>query len=247
MLACITDASSRRPTEVYDALTQAGVRFIQFIPVVERAPAGPDRALGLRLAPPPEMDGSPGAGPASVTAWSVRPRWYAHFMSGVFEQWVRRDVGRVFVMNFEWLLAGWMGQPSVACTFAPACGRCLILDHDGTLYACDHFAYTNYVLGDITTDGLARAVTSPNAQAFARWKSGALAETCRRCEFLPLCWGGCPKHRFVTLPDEARPVSYLCEGYRSFFRFAAPHLDAMAQLIDTGLPASDVMVRARHA
>ena len=154
VLACVARETAARPLEVYRFFKDAGVEFIQFTPIVERMPDAQSAGLGLRLAAPAALDSREGQG--EVTAWSVEPEAYGDFLIAVFEEWVRNDVGKVFVMNFEWALNAWIGNPSPVCVHAKQCGRSLVIEHNGDVYACDHCVYPQYRLGNILTDALPR-------------------------------------------------------------------------------------------
>ncbi|WP_254602184.1 anaerobic sulfatase maturase [Cupriavidus taiwanensis] len=253
VLACVNRRSAVEPLRVYEFMRAHGVRHIQFIPVVERAPAAADSAIGLTLHGPGGKvlaQALPRA-PGSVTEWSVLPADYGDFLNVIFDTWVRRDVGQVHVMTFEWALANYMGEPGAACHHQPTCGRAVAVEHNGDVYACDHYVYPAYRLGNLADTLLAEMVESPNQHAFGQDKLRSLPAQCRGCKMLKGCWGGCPKHRFTTTRDGEPGLNYLCEGYFRFFGHVAPYLRAIAGLIRGGRPASDittaVVVRAPHA
>ena len=239
VLACVAHDTAARPLEVYRFLKNAGVEFIQFTPIVERTPDAQSAGLGLRLAAPAALDSREGQG--EVTPWSVEPEAWGDFLIGVFEEWVRNDVGRVFVMNFEWALNAWIGNPSPVCVHAKQCGRSLVIEHNGDVYACDHCVYPQYRLGNILTDELPRMAERSVQSGFGVGKETALPRRCRECDVLAACQGGCPKHRFANTFDEEPGLHYLCEGYRKFFLHIRKYLRVMAQLLEHGQPVSLVM------
>lgn len=239
VLACVARDTAAKPLEVYRFLKDAGVEFIQFTPVVERT-AGPQGAeQGLRLAAPAVLDRREGQG--EVTPWSVGPEAWGDFLIAVFEEWVRNDVGKVFVMNFEWALNAWIGNPSPVCVHARQCGRSLVIEHNGDVYACDHCVYPEYRLGNILSDDLAGMVRKSLESGFGVSKETALPGQCRECEVLAACRGGCPKHRFATTCNDEPGLHYLCAGYRKFFLHIRKYLRVMARLLEEGLPVSRVM------
>ena len=71
-------------------------------------------------------------------------------MIDVFEEWVRHDIGRVYVQMFDTALANWVGESAGMCVHAETCGQQLALEHNGDLYCCDHFVEPDYLLGNIT-------------------------------------------------------------------------------------------------
>jgi uncharacterized protein len=243
VLACVNHRSSLAPLEVYRFLRDHGVEYVQFIPVVERMPDTQDRAIGLTLRSPsgkvlsaalPEAD-------ASVTDWSVRPEPYGAFLSTIFDEWIKRDVGKIYVMNFEWALANYMGRPGASCHHQPTCGKAVVVEHNGDVYACDHYVYSDYHLGNLVTGDLTSMLDSPLQQRFGSDKLDALPEQCRRCNMVKGCWGGCPKHRFVSSDDGEPGLNYLCKGYYRFFSHSVPWLKAISQIIGSGRPASDIL------
>ena len=235
-LACVNRRSALEPLRVYAFLREAGVEFIQFIPIVERLAGAGERAHGLALHGP----GTEEEEQARVTEWSVLPEDYGRFLTSIFDVWRRRDVGKTFVMNFEWALANLLGRPGAVCHHMPACGRSLVVEHTGDVYACDHYVYPEHRLGNILEHSLAGMVDSGRQEQFGREKAEKLPGTCRRCVMLKGCWGGCPKQRFAVT-DSGETVNYLCAGYRLFFGHTVPYLKAMAAIMAEGRPASDIM------
>ena len=238
VLCTVTRESSLRPLEVYGFLKEAGVEFIQFAPVIER-PAGPGGTPGLRLAGPAPLDRT--LPDAEVTPWSVRPEEYGDFLVAIYEAWVRADVGTVFVMNFEWALNAWLGNPSPICVHARQCGGSLVVEHDGDVYACDHYVYPEHRLGSVLHDDLVTLGARSRATGFGVEKETALPRQCRECPVLAACRGGCPKHRFLRSVHGEPGLHYLCAGYLRFFLHIRKYCRVMAQLLEHGLPASHVM------
>jgi uncharacterized protein len=136
-------------------------------------------------------------GCAEVTPWSVLPEEYGDFLIDIYEEWVRNDVGKIFVMNFEWALNAWIGNPSPVCVHANTCGRSVVIEHNGDVYACDHRVYPEYRLGNIRTDRLSDMVEKSAKSGFGVMKEMALPRWCQECDALKACQGGCPKHRFT--------------------------------------------------
>ena len=199
VLACVTAANSGRPLEVYRFLKDVGVRFVQFMPIVERLPDDKANQLGLKLAVPVRRGQD--VQTVQMTPWSVQPQAYGDFMIRIFDEWVRNDVGSFVVMNFEWALSNYLGQPAGLCQWMPRCGRSPIIEHNGDVYACDHYVYPQYRLGNILTDDLQEMMQSVEQRRFGDAKFDALPRYCRKCPVGPTCWGGCPKRRFLASPD----------------------------------------------
>lgn len=242
VLVTVARETTRAPLEVYRFLKDAGVRHIQFNPVVERAPTSPDKVRGQHFATPPELRLRDLQTPAApVTPQSVEAEAYGEFLVAIFDEWVRHDVGSVHVMNFEWALAAWCQLPASVCLFAPRCGKAAIVEHDGSLYSCDHYMYPEYRLGNILDQTPAALLASPAQEAFGAAKEQALPDYCRRCDYLFACHGECPKNRFIETPDGAPGLNYLCAGYKRYFRHITPYLNAMAKLIAHGQSAELIM------
>lgn len=239
VLACVARETAAKPLEVYHFLKQSGVKFIQFTPIIERIPDTSSKKCGLCLAGPASLDTKEQN--TQVTEWTVFPEGYGNFLIAVYEEWVRNDVGDIFVMNFEWALNAWIGNPSPVCIHAKQCGRSLVLEHNGDVYACDHCVYPQYKLGNILHDDLVKLANQSLQAGFGVAKETALPRWCRECEVLKACQGGCPKHRFTQTIYGESGLHYLCEGYRKFFLHIRRYLRAMTQLLEHGYPASMVM------
>jgi uncharacterized protein len=239
VLACVARETAKHPLDVYRFLKDEGVEFIQFSPIVERMPNSSSRQFGLRLAGPSSL--SKKEEQTEVTPWSVIPEEYGDFLITIYEDWVRHDVGKVFVMNFEWALNAWIGNPSPVCIYAKTCGRSVVIEHNGDVYACDHCVYPDYKLGNIKTDKLSDMVERSRRSGFGVSKETALPRWCMECKVLTACQGGCPKHRFAQTYYNEPGLHYLCAGYKKFFLHIRKYLHVMTQLLGNGLPASYIM------
>jgi uncharacterized protein len=239
VLACVARENAKQPLDVYRFLKDQGIEFIQFSPVVERIPDSSSRQEGLRLAGPASLNKKEEQ--TQVTPWTVLPEQYGDFLIAIYEEWVHHDVGTVFIMNFEWALNAWIGNPSPVCIHAKQCGRSVVIEHNGDVYACDHCVYPEYRLGNIKTDKLSDMVERSLRSGFGITKETSLPRWCRECEVLAACQGGCPKLRFGVTHYKEPGLHYLCKGYRKFFFHIRKYLHAITQLLENGLPASYVM------
>lgn len=245
VLCTVHSANQDRGLEVYRFFRDAlGAEFIQFIPIVERATeddlALAERGWHARVGgdrPLYEQKGD------RVTSRSVSPEAYGRFLCGVFDEWVARDVGQVFVQMFDVTLGAYFGMHSL-CIFAPTCGEAMALEHNGDLYACDHFVEPRYRLGNILERRLEDLVALPQQRKFGRDKRDTLPKFCRVCEVRFACNGGCPKDRLAMTPDGEPGLNYLCSGLMAFFRHSLPKMERMASLVKSGRPASDILREA---
>jgi len=233
-LTVVHRRNSQHPVEVYRFLKEIGSGFIQFIPIVERR-AKSGSSDGLVLIKPSFGDA------AEVTEWSVEPKAYGTFLSRIFDEWVKKDVGRVFVQLFDVALESWMGMDASLCVFRKTCGSALAMEHTGDLYSCDHFVYPENKLGNIMETALENLVDSPQQKAFGQAKSESLPRMCRTCEVRFACNGECPKHRFLTTPDGEPGLNYLCAGYKHFFKHIDPYMQFMAGELRAERPPANIM------
>lgn len=226
LLTTVHAANVEHPLEVYRFFRdEVGAQFVQFIPIVKR-----DNETGYQ-------EGT------EVTSHSVTGEQYGRFLVEVFDEWVRRDVGQIFVQIFDVALAAWLGERAGLCVFEPTCGLAVVLEHNGDVYACDHFVEPRYKLGNITETTLSDLVGSERQRRFGRAKRDALPRLCRECEVRFVCNGGCPKNRLLTTPDGDPGQNYLCAGYKAFFTHIDRPMRMMTEELRARRPPANVMLR----
>jgi uncharacterized protein len=226
-LTTVNAANAGHPRRVYRFLRDdCACRFIQFIPIVER----------------PAEHGVPHGD--TVTDRSVRPTEWGRFLRDVFDEWVRRDVGEVYVQSFDVALANWYGEPSGLCVHSPTCGTALAMEFNGDVYACDHFVEPAYLRGNIRRQKLAELATSPAQQRFGLDKRETLPAQCHACEVRFACHGGCPKDRFVASREGEPGLNYLCPGYQAFFRHIDAPMRRMCALLSQGKAPSQIVAES---
>lgn len=224
ILCCVNTANAEYPLEVYRFLRdEVGAQFIQFIPIVER-----DNQTGYQ-------EGT------KVTDRTVSGNQYGQFLTSIFDEWVKRNVGQVFVQIFDVALGVWYGQPAGLCIFAETCGTALALEHNGDLYACDHYVEPKFLLGNIEQDNLLPLVRGEAQYIFGQDKHDTLPQYCRECKVRFICNGGCPKNRILTTPDGDPGLNFLCAGYKAFFEHIDPAMKEMGKLLRSRRPPSDIM------
>jgi uncharacterized protein len=224
ILCTVNAANSRTPLEVYRFFRdELDVRYLQFIPIVER-----DNETG-------NQEGT------KVTGRTVDPEQYGRFLIEIFDEWVRRDVGVMFVTFFEAVLASYVRGRSTVCVLSPTCGEGVALEHNGDLYSCDHYVELRYLLGNISRTPIAELVSSETQRRFGKDKSETLPRYCRECEFLFTCHGECPKNRVLTTPEGEPGLNWLCAGLKAFFNHVDRPMRIMAELLRRGQHAGGIM------
>ena len=227
-MAVVNSKNVDCPVEFYRFFKSIGCRFLQFTPVVERM----DCTHSL-------MPGTVEGG--MMTSTSVSAGQWGRFLCGLFDEWLRADVGEIFVQLFDATLANWAGVPPGICSLAPVCGHSAVLEHNGDLYSCDHFVFPDYKLGNIRRDTITSMMYGQRQIAFGNAKRLSLPRQCRECGFLFACNGECPKNRFVRDRYGNPGLNYLCSGYHRFFSHAAPYMDYMKAELDGGRAPANVM------
>ena len=239
-LTTLHAANAGRGSEVYRFLRdECGARYMQFIPIIERIPeAEADGTVpwsSWRDRPLYEQRGE------FVTGRSITGEQYGRFLIEVFEEWVRRDVGEVYVQMFDVALANWYGEPPGLCVHSETCGLALALEHNGDLYSCDHFVEPDYRLGNIAETPMIELVASPRQREFGQDKLDTLPQQCLDCDVRFACHGGCPKDRFIYTPDGEPGLNYLCDGYLEFFHHINEPMRAMCELLKLGRAPAELM------
>ncbi len=248
ILCTVHAANQDHPLAVYRFFRdELKTEFIQFIPIVERATT---QILPLANVGWSERNGGRlphGGRPlytqsgSEITNRSVNAPKYGEFLTAIFDEWVRHDVGQVYVQMFDVALGAWLGQPGGLCVFAPTCGRALALEHNGDLFSCDHFAEPDYLLGNIQSDHMLDLVSSEKQRQFGTDKKATLPQYCRQCEVRFACHGGCPKNRFIHTPDGESGLNYLCAGYKAFFNHVDRPMKVMANLLHQQRSPAEIM------
>ncbi|MHB8120310.1 MAG: anaerobic sulfatase maturase [Methanothrix sp.] len=224
ILTTVHAANADYPLEVYRFLRdEVKTNFIQFIPIIER-----ENDTGFQ-----EGD--------RVTDRSVKAEQYGRFLISIFDEWVRKDVGRTYVQIFDVALAAWSGMPPGICAFSPTCGTAMAMEHNGDMYSCDHFVEPKYLLGNINERNMTQLAGSRKQRKFGQDKLDTLPAYCRRCEVCFVCNGECPKNRFIKTPDGETGLNYLCAGYKEFFRHIDGPMRFMAHELRQGKAPANIM------
>jgi uncharacterized protein len=237
-LTVVNREVSAHPLEVYRFLKEAGSTFMQFIPLVERE--SPDG----ELAGPPTHGADDAA--EAVTSWSVLPDDFGRFLSAIFDEWSCNDIGEIHVQIFEVMVGVWLGHPATLCLYSERCGRAMVVEHNGDVYACDHFVYPEYLLGNVVQDDMRGLVESPQQVQFGADKETTLPRQCQECPVRFACHGECPKRRFLKTADGEPGLNYLCAGYLRFLKHIDEPIRFITRRLQAGRDADTVMPELRR-
>ncbi len=237
VLACVTQDYCQHAEDIYTFFRKHKVKHLQFSPIVESLPSALEQSRGQHFAGNIIVSTSADNDTRQPMPWSVKAKDYGRFLVDVFKLWIKHDVGKVFISNFEQALTQYIGNESPNCIHAKECGSSYAVESNGDVYFCDHVAYPESNLGNITTTSLKEL--KENSAQFAFNKQSRLSERCKQCRYLKMCNGGCPKHRYLTANGEYENV--LCEGYFYFFQQTEKYLQAITTLLANGYPASHIM------
>ena len=230
-MAVVNDFNADYPLDFYHFFKQIGCHYIQFTPIVERISTHPD---GRHLAAVEEQT-------TRLADFSVSPEQWGRFTCAIFDEWVREDVGKYFIQLFDSTLANWMGEQPGVCSRAKTCGHAGVMEYNGDVYACDHFVFPQYKLGNISSNTLVEMMYSEKQQRFGQAKHDTLPQQCRQCQFLFACNGECPKNRFCKTKNGELGLNYLCEGYYRFFQHVVPYMDFMKNELLAQRPPANIM------
>jgi len=231
-LAVVNDYNVEYPLEFYRFFKEIGCQYIQFSPIVERIV---DHKDGRTLASLNDDESAP------LAHFSITAEKWGNFLCAIFDEWVREDVGKYYVQLFDATLANWIGEQPGICTLAKRCGHAGALEYNGDLYACDHFVFPEYKLGNIREKTITEMMYSDQIHEFGDAKQSGLPEQCRTCTYLFACNGECPKNRFIRTSTGERGLNYLCKGYYGFFNHVAPYMDFMKRELLAGRAPANVM------
>lgn len=235
-LAVVNDFNADYPLDFYHFFKAIGCRYIQFTPIVERIFQHSD---GRYLASVEE-----GAA-ETVTDFSVTPEQWGNFLCIIFDEWVQNDVGEYFIQLFDATLANWVGEQPGVCSLAKNCGHAGVIEFNGDVYACDHFVFPQYKLGNIYSKSLVEMMYSEKQLQFGRDKSEKLPIQCKECQYLFACNGECPKNRFCKTASGETGLNYLCKGYYQYFDHVAPYMDFMKKELLAQRPPANIMEAIR--
>lgn len=231
-MAVVNAYNANHPLEFYRFFKENGCQFLQFTPIVERLTRHEDGRTLASLADKDEI---------SLSEASVAPEQWGYFLCAIFDEWVRKDVGRIFVEIFDCTLANWMGISPGICAYSKECGHAGVMEHNGDVYSCDHFVFPEYKLGNIRDHSLIDMLYGEQQQEFSRLKHSSLPRQCKECDMEFACHGECPKNRFMKDKYGDSGLNYLCPGYYHYYQHVAPYMDYMKQELMSQRPPSNIM------
>ena len=207
ILCVVHDQNVRHPAGVYRFFKQTGARYLGFLPLVELLPDG-----------------------RGVSGRTVPAEAFGDFLCTIFDEWLSENIGRVNVQIFEEAIGTAFGQDHALCIFRKTCGDIPVIEHNGDIFACDHFVDMEHRLGNIRETPLVELLEGQSLRAFGQAKLDGLPSVCRDCEVLAMCNGGCPKDRVIRTPDGEAGLNYLCAGYKRFFTYCRPFIAGLSAL-----------------
>ena len=231
-MAVVNADNANHPLEFYRFFKENGCQFLQFTPIVERLTRHEDGRTLASLADKDEI---------SLSEASVVPEQWGYFLCAIFDEWVRKDVGKIFVEIFDCTLANWMGISPGICAYSKECGHAGVMEHNGDVYSCDHFVFPEYKLGNIRDHSLIDMLYGEQQQEFSRLKHSSLPRQCKECDMEFACHGECPKNRFMKDKYGDSGLNYLCPGYYHYYQHVAPYMDYMKQELMSQRPPSNIM------
>lgn len=231
-MAVVNAYNVNHPLEFYRFFKENGCQFLQFTPIVERQTRYEDGRTLASLADKNEIP---------LSEASVTPEQWGYFLCAIFDEWVRKDVGKIFVEIFDCTLANWMGVSPGICAYSKECGHAGVMEHNGDVYSCDHFVFPEYKLGNIRDHSLIDMLYGEQQQEFSRLKHSSLPRQCKECDMEFACHGECPKNRFMKDKYGDSGLNYLCPGYYHYYQHVAPYMDYMKQELMAQRPPSNIM------
>ena len=231
-MAVVNAYNANHPLEFYRFFKENGCQFLQFTPIVERQTRHEDGRTLASLADKNEIP---------LSEASVTPEQWGYFLCAIFDEWVRKDVGKIFVEIFDCTLANWMGISPGICAYSKECGHAGVMEHNGDVYSCDHFVFPEYKLGNIRDHSLIDMLYGEQQQEFSRLKHSSLPRQCKECDMEFACHGECPKNRFMKDKYGDSGLNYLCPGYYHYYQHVAPYMDYMKQELMAQRPPSNIM------
>ena len=231
-MAVVNAYNANHPMEFYRFFKENGCQFLQFTPIVERLTRHEDGRTLASLADKNEIP---------LSEASVTPEQWGYFLCAIFDEWVRKDVGKIFVEIFDCTLANWMGISPGICAYSKECGHAGVMEHNGDVYSCDHFVFPEYKLGNIRDHSLIDMLYGEQQQEFSRLKHSSLPRQCKECDMEFACHGECPKNRFMKDKYGDSGLNYLCPGYYHYYQHVAPYMDYMKQELMAQRPPSNIM------
>lgn len=197
-LSLLSSNNVDHAVDIFYHLARKNILFQQYIPCVEFDESGAPRS------------------------WTVDPLKWGKALCALFDAWLA-EKGRVSIRYFDALLYAFLTGKAGICHMDKHCGQYAVVEYNGDIFPCDFFVNEQWKLGNIHETPWPEVWEHPLYLAFRQSKS-AYAKECAECEWLGICAGDCQKHRAAPEEGSAAKRSWLCDGYRMFFEYAAPIL-----------------------
>ena len=216
-ILCVINAYNvRYPLVIYDFFKMIGTQYLTFLPLVLHKP---------------DIDASLQGAKQSVESSeeSVPALAFGHFLSAIFDEWVKKDIGVIKIQIFEEALRTAFNQEHSLCIFREKCGGVPVVERNGDFYSCDHFVEGKWLIGNINEHSLTHLLNHPKQKTFGESKHNTLPQYCIKCEVRDMCNGECPRNRFISSPDGEPGLNYLCKGYKYFFNHCKPFVNSVSK------------------
>ncbi len=207
ILTVITEEVAKRGDNIYRSLRDRGFKFLQFIPYV------------------PDFSREDGQQPYALTNES-----YALFLTDTFRAY-RKDFisgNYVSVRQFDNFVRIGAGLYPECCGMGGICFANLVVEADGSTYPCDFYVLDEWKMGNIASMPLEDILSSDAASRFVSL-SRAVAPECKECPYLPVCRGGCRRHRENAVGEVG--LNRYCGAYKKFFSECMPLILDMARCL----------------
>ena len=206
ILTVVTAQTAGRIGRIYGFYKKNGFLYQQYIPCLD-----------------------PFGEPRGGRSYSLTPPVYGQFLKNLFDLWYA-DLMRGEPVSIRWfdnLVGMCRGYPPESCGMAGICSRQLVVEADGSVYPCDFYVLDELRLGNLVSDSLQELEAQRDALGFVEL-SRQIDKRCAACRHFPLCRGGCRRDREPML-DKTLPLNYYCESFATFFDYATPRLQFLAE------------------
>ncbi len=147
ILCVINDFNVEHPDELFGYLANLGQRWLQFIPAIEWEP---DTANPVRnkLAP-----------------YSPQPEPFGRFLCRTFDIWFEKYRASLSVRDFDAVLNKLVLGRMPLCILDGSCHNQITIEHDGSVFGCDHFVERRWQHAHIGEPGWKNPINLDGSQS----------------------------------------------------------------------------------